>query len=89
MKGKLSVQADSTKPTNFRFQISHKNQLICRGNYDACMETLDQLEKLKGRDIKLLHNQAVAKFYKGKCKDYMGLMKKLQELDLNEVRTIY
>ncbi|XP_013114394.2 CCR4-NOT transcription complex subunit 10 isoform X1 [Stomoxys calcitrans] len=54
------------------------------GNYDECINILQQLEKLKGRDCKSHHNQAVAKFYKGKCKDYWGLLKTLEELDVNE-----
>lgn len=56
-----------------------------RENYDECITTLQQLEKLKGRDAKSYHNQAVARFYKSKCKDYVNLLKTLQELEVNEV----
>uniref|UniRef100_A0A1I8NAJ2 CCR4-NOT transcription complex subunit 10 n=1 Tax=Musca domestica TaxID=7370 RepID=A0A1I8NAJ2_MUSDO len=54
------------------------------GNYDECIGILQQLENLKGKDCKIHHNQMVAKFYKGKCKDYMDLLKSLKELNSSE-----
>lgn len=59
--------------------------LLFRGNYDECLGILQQLENLKGKDCKIHHNQMVAKFYKGKCKDYMDLLKSLKELNSSEV----
>lgn len=58
-----------------------------KGNYDECLEILEQLENLKGSDCKLQHNQAVAKFYKSQCKEHKHLLKTLQELDLNQENT--
>ncbi|XP_061390103.1 CCR4-NOT transcription complex subunit 10 [Musca vetustissima] len=57
---------------------------VTRGNYDECIGILEQLESLKGKDLKIQHNQMVAKFYKGKCKGYVDLLKSLKDLSTNE-----
>lgn len=56
-----------------------------RGNYDGCIEMLEQLESLKDNDLKLQHNKAVAKFYKSSCRDYNGFLKSIEKLNLKEV----
>ncbi|KAI8123180.1 CCR4-NOT transcription complex subunit 10 [Lucilia cuprina] len=55
-----------------------------RGNYDSCIDILEQLEEFKNHDIKLEHNKSVAIFYNGNCRDYMSLLKYLQKLDTKE-----
>ncbi|XP_011202640.2 CCR4-NOT transcription complex subunit 10 [Bactrocera dorsalis] len=50
-----------------------------RGNYEQCLETLDELEKCNGTNNKLEHNRAVAKFYKSGCKDHATLLKSINE----------
>ncbi|XP_050317803.1 CCR4-NOT transcription complex subunit 10 [Bactrocera neohumeralis] len=49
------------------------------GNYEQCLETLDELEKCNGTNNKLEHNRAVAKFYKSGCKDHITLLKSINE----------
>uniref|UniRef100_A0A0K8U372 CCR4-NOT transcription complex subunit 10 n=1 Tax=Bactrocera latifrons TaxID=174628 RepID=A0A0K8U372_BACLA len=49
------------------------------GNYEQCLETLDELEKCNGTNNKLEHNRAVAKFYKSGCKDHVTLLKSINE----------
>ncbi|KAI9584433.1 CCR4-NOT transcription complex subunit 10 isoform X1 [Glossina fuscipes] len=61
--------------------ISKANDDFESGNYDACLEILEQLELLRGSDSKLLHNRAVAKFYKTQCRNHDELLKSLEELD--------
>lgn len=55
------------------------------GNYDSCLENLEQLESLNASNSKLLHNRAVAHFYKTNCTNYKQLLKSLEELDSTEV----
>ncbi|XP_067616588.1 CCR4-NOT transcription complex subunit 10 isoform X2 [Eurosta solidaginis] len=44
------------------------------GNYERCLEVLDELEKCKGINSKLQHNRAVTKFYQSGCKDHGTLL---------------
>lgn len=39
-----------------------------RGNYASCLQTLNKLESLRPNDIKVLHNKAVAEYYKSDLK---------------------
>lgn len=53
-----------------------------RQNYANCIEILQQLRTLKDDDAKLIHNIAVAMFYKDGCRDFSTLLKHLQEVDV-------
>ncbi|XP_075151049.1 CCR4-NOT transcription complex subunit 10 [Haematobia irritans] len=79
----IPPEAGNSEAQDYRL-ITKANDEFDMGNYDECINILQQLEKLKGRDCKSHHNLAVAKFYKGKCKEYLGLLKTLEELELSE-----
>ena len=48
----------------------------CR--YDACLVLLSKLEDLRPKDMKVLHNKAVAEFYKSGCTKTDEFLKALQ-----------
>ncbi|XP_028392789.1 CCR4-NOT transcription complex subunit 10-like [Dendronephthya gigantea] len=49
-------------------------------NYDACLSSLSKLEELRPKDTKVLHNKAVAEFYKSGCERTDDLLKALNGL---------
>ena len=60
-------------------ELAHHAFLEFEGcHYDACLNFLSKLEDLRPKDMKVLHNKAVAEFYKSGCTRTEEFLKALQ-----------
>ena len=50
------------------------------GRYDTCLGSLSKLEDLRPKDVKVVHNKAVAEFYKSGCEKTEDLLKTLNNI---------
>ena len=48
--------------------------------YDTCLSYLSKLEDLRPKDVKVVHNKAVAEFYKSGCEKTEDLLKALNSV---------
>ena len=78
-KPESSDERKSSNPPDFsdHEQDLARNALIEfeSARYDACLNSLSTLEGLRPKDVKVMHNKAVAEFYKSGCEKTDDLLK--------------
>ena len=92
-KPESSDERKSNNPPDFsdHEQDLARNALIEfeSARYDACLNSLSTLESLRPKDVKVMHNKAIAEFYKSGCEKTDDLLKALNNVKKKVCYTKY
>ena len=88
MDGEGKTEASSEQKRDTSLDFSDQEEELARNalaefegcRYDICLHFLSKLEDLRPKDKKVLHNKAVAEFYKSGCTKTEEFLKALQAI---------
>lgn len=88
MEGEGKTETSSEQKGDTSLDFSDQEEELARNaltefegcRYDICLHFLSKLEDLRPKDKKVLHNKAVAEFYKSGCTKTEEFLKALQAI---------